>query len=398
MPKPLVLAFVDYFTPGFQAGGPIRSVEGMIKHLSDEFCFRIITRNHDVQSMTEDAHIASDQWHVRQDCEVLYSSSSRRKFKDFRSIIAGVRPDIIYLNSLFSPCFTLKPLILMRSRLIEAAPTVLAPRGECFPAALSVKKRRKKLFLAAAKFLRLYEAVIWQASTEAEANQIRALFGPSVEVAIVPNLVNLDLPQAGSIPQRRRKRAGELKLVFVGRIVPIKNLAYALECLRDIRGRIDFDIYGLCEDKYYWSNCERRINGLPSEVKVTYKGSVKNAELISLLPTYDLLFLPSLSENFGFAILESLLEGCPALISDRTPWLGLTQKTAGWDLPLERPELFRSVLQSCLAMEEPEFEPLRKGARRFAEQSSSLGYVAQKRMRTVLRKALSKEASDELQN
>ena len=54
-------------------------------------------------------------------------------------------------------------------------------------------------------------------------------------------------------------------------------------------------------------------------------------------------------------ILEALCAGCPILISDQTPWRGLEEKGVGWDLPLDRLELFQEALQKCVDMENAEY-------------------------------------------
>ena len=64
-------------------------------------------------------------------------------------------------------------------------------------------------------------------------------------------------------------------------------------------------------------------------------------------------------------ILEALCAGCPVLISDQTPWRGLEGKDVGWDLPLDRPEMFRQVLQRCVDMNQGEYAKLSKRAREY---------------------------------
>jgi len=93
---------------------------------------------------------------------------------------------------------------------------------------------------------------------------------------------------------------------------------------------------------------------LPSNIKVQYCNVVRHDQVVSVMAEYDLFFLPTLGENFGHVILEALCAGCPVLVSDQTPWRGLEEKGVGWDLPLDRPELFQSVLQKCVEMNQEE--------------------------------------------
>ena len=48
MDKPKVLVFIDWFYPAYKAGGPIRSVSGMVKQLSNDFEFYLVTSNQDL--------------------------------------------------------------------------------------------------------------------------------------------------------------------------------------------------------------------------------------------------------------------------------------------------------------------------------------------------------------
>lgn len=50
--KPTILIFIDWYKPGYKAGGPIRSVSNMVDALKDDFQFYIITRNTDYLETT----------------------------------------------------------------------------------------------------------------------------------------------------------------------------------------------------------------------------------------------------------------------------------------------------------------------------------------------------------
>ena len=43
--KPKILILTDWYLPGTNAGGPVRSIANMIAHLKNEFLFKIITRD-----------------------------------------------------------------------------------------------------------------------------------------------------------------------------------------------------------------------------------------------------------------------------------------------------------------------------------------------------------------
>jgi glycosyltransferase involved in cell wall biosynthesis len=90
---------------------------------------------------------------------------------------------------------------------------------------------------------------------------------------------------------------------------------------------------------------------------------VKHEDVAGLLSCYDVLFLPTLGENFGHVIGEALSVGLPVLISDRTPWKGIQESGAGWVIPIEDRRQFVTVITS-LADSAPED---RRGFSRNAE-------------------------------
>ena len=96
-------------------------------------------------------------------------------------------------------------------------------------------------------------------------------------------------------------------MVFLSRIVPMKNLLYAIEILNDSYiGSVEFNIYGLIEDREYWDKCEKAIAKLPSNIRCEYCGSVKPDESTSVFAENDVFLFPSRGENFGHVIFESL--------------------------------------------------------------------------------------------
>ena len=62
--KKKILVFIDWFLPGYRAGGPIRSCANMIEHLKDEFDFSVITRNSDYCEMVSYSGIISNAWNI----------------------------------------------------------------------------------------------------------------------------------------------------------------------------------------------------------------------------------------------------------------------------------------------------------------------------------------------
>ena len=156
-------------------------------------------------------------------------------------------------------------------------------------------------------------------------------------------------------------------MLFLSRVCVQKNLHGALQILSGLKGQVELNIVGPLEDPQYWQRCQNIIRRLPSNIQVRYAGCVTPDKVSQVMQNHDLFFLPTFSENFGHVILEALCAGCPVLISDQTPWRGLEAAGAGWDLPLNRVEKFRSVLQQVVDVDDG-------GHRKFSENASTFGH------------------------
>ena len=72
MSKKKILVFIDWFRPGFRAGGPVQSCVNLIDHLKSEYDFSIITSDTDYMEDKPYAGIKSDEWIVREDGVRVY--------------------------------------------------------------------------------------------------------------------------------------------------------------------------------------------------------------------------------------------------------------------------------------------------------------------------------------
>jgi glycosyltransferase involved in cell wall biosynthesis len=360
-----VLIFCDYYLPGYKAGGPIRTLANIVDQLGDEFRFRVMTRNNDLGEREAYPGIVPDSWSRIGRAEVCHLARSSRTLPRLKSLMSATEHDALYLNSLFSYTFSIKPLLLRRLGLISPVPVILAPRGELSPGAVALKGFKKRLYMRVAKALGLYRDVTWHASSDYEAADIRRWFGEQSKVKVAQNLPARALSVNGQ-KARSQKTPGRLKIIFLSRIDRKKNLEGALKILKGASASIEFNIYGPLEDDGYWAECQKIIEVLPPNVTVRYRGSVEHERSLGVMMEHDLFFMPTRGENFGHVIMEALLAGCLVLISDQTPWRDLEDKGVGWDLPLSAADSFRSVIEKCAQMGTEEFARRSAAARAFA--------------------------------
>jgi len=343
--KPIVLTFAKYYIPSFKSGGPVRTIANMVTKLGDRLDFWIFCRDRDSFEDRPFDDVVVDAWTPREKATVFYASPSWQKLWKLRAALKEVDYDVIYLNSYFDYRFTVLPLIAIRLGLISKKPIVIAPRGEFSPGALRIRSTKKTLYIQLSRFLGLYRGVVWQASSEYEAADIRRTMGrTAIRIIIAP-----DLP-GGHADELRPMQSNHsldvpLRIVFLSRVSPKKNLEFALRVLHQVDCPISFHVYGVIDDDGYWKKCLSLARELPSNVHFEYKGYVNHENVTETLSSYDLFFLPTEGENYGHVIHEALIAGTPVLISDLTPWRELAALGIGWDLSLNEFDPYVEIIQ-----------------------------------------------------
>jgi len=339
-----ILVFSDWYLPGYRAGGPIRSLANMVNSLDHDFY--IITRNTDHHSTKAYDNIIPNEWiQVSSNVRVIYFEEKNLTTENFRNILFENTFDRIYLNSLFSPRFTLLPLrVLKKLRLTGIC--VLAPRGMLKPGALSIKANKKKIFLLIAKLTGLFSGIRWHATNQEEAQEIVQHFGKRCEIKIAPNMTT----GAQEYSPILEKKTHDLKLISVARISPEKGILEAIQYLKDAKlgHGISCTFYGTQQNPEYLEQCKKLAQQIEG-ANISFPGEISHSEISKAMKSHHIFYMTTWGENFGHAIAEALLSAVPVLISNRTPWKNLQQSKAGWDLPLESSE-FVKILRICYDM------------------------------------------------
>jgi glycosyltransferase involved in cell wall biosynthesis len=353
--KPKVLTFVSYYLPGYKSGGQARTIANMVDQLGDEVDFLIVTSDRDMLETKPYSDVDIDQWNVVGKAKVFYASPEVRSFKGIKRIIKDTEHDLIYLNSFFDTIFSIYPILARRLNMLAEVPIVIAPRGEFSEGALALKLFKKKVYIIMAKMLRFYNGLTWQASSVYEEADIRHSIGGSTARKI---FVAPDLPQKynllASLRNSSRKKDDPIRIVFLSRISPKKNLDYAIRVLKEVEVPVIFNIYGVIDDSEYWDRCRQIIETLPANIAVKFHGPIEHEKVVQVLAKNDLFFFPTLGENYGHVIYEALIAGVPVLISDQTPWRNLKKDGVGWDVSLSKHEEFRNIIEECASLSEEE--------------------------------------------
>jgi glycosyltransferase involved in cell wall biosynthesis len=201
-----------------------------------------------------------------------------------------------------APDLALLPLLWARRRGTNAPPLLIAPRGELMPGALAQRPLAKRLYLALLRGLGLLARAQWHATQVEEAAAIERAVGARAHIApdLPPPLADFPAPALTA------HAPGPLRVLFLSRIDPVKNLGFAIDVLARVSRPVEFSIAGPIGNAAVWADCQARLQALPAHIQVRTLGPQSPDAVPPLLATQDLLFLPSLSENHGYVVQEAL--------------------------------------------------------------------------------------------
>lgn len=346
-----VLMTVGGFYPAKNFGGPATSIYNICDLLCKTIDIVVVTANHDLNS-TEPLDGVAEGKNENDEFSVYYLSEKNINYRNFAEIADTEKPDIVYVNSLFSGKYFVPFLKYTKKR---GLPLLLAPRGELCDNAF--RKRTKKLiYINVLKMLYGMENVSIHVTAENEVDGVKRYLGiPDDRIYQIEN-----------IPTRRKtgkerldKKCGEAHIVFLSRIHPKKNLLFAINVLANIHGKVFFDVYGPIEDQEYWAACKKAIDDLPKNIQVRHCGFVEHSEVQTVLSKYDAMFFPTLSENYGHVIAEALLADCPVITSDQVPWTDMPAYECGYAIPLDDVKAYEKAVNDVVGWEK---EDIRKVA------------------------------------
>lgn len=362
--KKRILVCIDWFEPGFKAGGPIRSVANLVNALKNDYEFYILTSAYDLGETKPYPGIELNEWFDREGVFVKYLGEKAMTMSSVQSNIQEIEPDVLYLNSLFSKLFTIAPLRLANRKRIKV---VLAPRGMLGQGALEIKKGKKKVFLTLAKLSGFYKRVVWHASTTEEEYEIKKIFGKKAKVFIAQNIPIAQTKTLDEILDK--KNTGTCRFIFLSRIATKKNLHLAIEAVQQLKSRMPvyFDIYGNIEDQEYFDSFKDQIKSYDN-IHIAYKGVLNPAEIADVYLKADYMVLPTRHENYGHAIVEAWANGCPVIISKNTPWKNLRVQDLGWDVDITDTKNLVNAMQESIDIEFSTYiSMVRAGYKYFAE-------------------------------
>jgi glycosyltransferase involved in cell wall biosynthesis len=235
-------------------------------------------------------------------------------------------------------------------------PHMVSPRGMLSPVALDFSTLSKRLFWAVAQGAIVQEAACVHATSATEYEEIRA-FGVARPIAIVPN--GVDMPSAphttrsaARVDERRRT------LLYLGRVHPKKGLDFLLAAWVTVAPSFpswSLRIVGPGELGHI-AVLKRQIAamGVP---RVVLDGPVYGDAKWEVYRSADLFALPTLNENFGLTVAESLACRRPVIVTKGAPWSGVVGHRCGWWIDTGKQAL-AEALRIALATPDEELDAM----------------------------------------
>lgn len=330
-----ILHVVPTYLPATRYGGPIHSVHGL--------CRALARAGHEVTVLTTnvdgpgDSPVPLDRPVTLDGVSVRYFPSRLLRRLYVSTPLARALPqavavaDVVHLHSVF-----LWPT-LAAARAAQAAgvPYVLSPRGMLVRELIARRSAWvKRAWIALFEQRTIAAAAAVHCTSELEREELLALGLHPRETFVVPN--GVELPSAPPAAARTDT------ILYLGRINWKKGLDRLVEAMREIpQGRLV--IAG--NDEEGLAPCLRaQAEAAGVAARVSFPGHVEGAAKQELLAAAAVVVLPSVSENFGNAVLEAMAAGCPVVV---TKGVGLAETVASAGAGLvadpEPPALARAI-------------------------------------------------------
>lgn len=169
-------------------------------------------------------------------------------------------------------------------------------------------------------------------------------------VKLEPNQLTAVIPETaydGEVEPRRYAMARHpLKVMSVGRLIPLKGVKYAIQAFAkfvESGGEGELHIYG---DGPLRSELESLAASLTTndhrlttnDSLIIFHGNVPNAEILTALDSADILVHSSFREGGSWTILEAMAHGVPAICQDRAGMKDMVTSECGTKIAAATPD------------------------------------------------------------
>lgn len=322
-----ILHVTPAYYPATYWGGPIYSVYGLCNALANipGVTLRVLTADAAGPKRSDSVQVSNFPERYPGGYEVFFcrrlwgaSISPGMLFRLWPMIKWA---DVVHLNGVYSPP-TIPTLLICR---ILGKPVVWSPHGALQRWEGATKPLLKRAWEWACNALVKRGRCILHVTSEQEGADSRArILNATSE--LIPN--GVEIPEG--LPDREWLPGGKLRLLYIGRLHPIKGIENLLHALKIFDGHnVSLSIFGSGEESYV-NSLKELVRQLGLGGQVWFKGHVDGEGREQAFLGADVCVVPSFSENFGMVVAEALAHGVPVIASKGTPWSGLDNHGCGF--------------------------------------------------------------------
>ena len=199
-------------------------------------------------------------------------------------------------------------------------PYIVSPHGMLDPGPMEQKSWKKNMYLRLFENQTLEGAAALHAMTESEATHSTKW---NRSVFVVPGGVSKDvygrLLDRSAFYARYPALGGRKYVLFLGRLHQIKQPEVAILAFHKAfktDSAIMLVMAGPCELKYR-RYLKDLVDKLGISTRILFTGLINEDAAKEAYRSASAFVLPSLHENFGFAVVEAMAQECPVIVSDR---------------------------------------------------------------------------------
>jgi glycosyltransferase involved in cell wall biosynthesis len=249
-------------------------------------------------------------------------------------------------------------------------PLIVSPRGMLGAAAVRFSSLRKQIFWRGLQASAVRGATCLHATSRQEHDDIRA-FGLLNPIAIVPN--GVDVP---AYDPKMKAGTSQKTVLYLGRLHPkkgIDQLIAAWARLEHGHPGWQLEIVGPLIGSY--PDELRRMIAQAGIKRARLAGPLYGADKTRAYQRSDLFVLPTLNENFGNTIAESLAMGTPVITTKGAPWEGIVAHNCGWWVDHGVSPL-AAALDQAMGLDSARLAEMGRAGRRWMEKDFSWETVA----------------------
>lgn len=293
----------------------------------------------------------------------------RKFYKSIYHSLNKIKPDIVHINGCWLPQYSIVALCAKSL----GYTVVISPHGMLEPWDIKKNYWTKKLpALLLYQKRAIKKADILIATSDVEKQNLINL-GYNNNVTIVPNGIDINDVQIKKTWQEKKQ------MLFLALLRKNKGVDILLDAVAMIKEKLQgwtIVVAGLPAD-YSIEDVVQMSNNLGLTDMVKVIGGVSGVDKWNLYKESDVYVLPTLNENFGIVIAESLLCGTPVITTKGAPWPLLDHNKCGWRID-RNAKSFSSAILEFLDMSVVDRESMGIRGRNLVVNNFSSVKVAQK--------------------